>query len=377
VRFSGASSLENTYYVDGVNARSNGTTRVSTDTMSGLGLDHMARYLQSNVFAFGLPRQLPRQAAAAPTPSAPPVDDVSPLNFTQSPYTDELAVVMTALLKGNRKDALAKAAAWQSKRPGELASLIGLGEALEAAGALDAAARAYGSIIDLYPNRFELVRAAGERFDRLGRRELAVDAYKRSLKERPDQLSTYRLLAFALFRTGKADEALDRLLEARSKASSSVREVMLQDAKVIAASIAAKEPSRRGALEKRLGTAIPTAPSLHVVLAWETDANDVDLHVVDKHGDHAFYSKRSLASGGTLLDDLTDGYGPEMFSISKPKAFPYQLAVHYYNRGPMGLGIGTVQVIRHDGKGNLAIEDRPFVLQTDGATIPLGTVSDR
>ena len=40
----------------------------------------------------------------------------------------------------------------------------------------------------------------------------------------------------------------------------------------------------------------------------------------------------------------------------------------------MGLGIGTVQVIRHDGKGRVTVEDRPFVLQKDGATIPLGEV---
>ncbi len=357
VRFSGSTSIENHYVVDGIN-----TTGVATDTMSPLGLDQMATYLKSSAFVFGLPRNRPRA-----TPST------APLAFT-SPYVDQLAEVMTALATGKREQAMATAAKWRGKQPGDLAALMALGESLEASGAKREAERAYGSILDLYPNRFELARAAGERFDRLGSHALAVDAYRRALKERPDQLSTYRLLAFALLRVGKASEALDRLMEARGKANNSVREILLQDARVIAAHIVAREPGRAAELKKKLGGPIPRTPSLHMVLGWETDATDVDLHIVDRLGAHAFYSQRTLPSGGSLLDDLTDGYGPEMFSIEKPTAFPYSIAVHYYNRGPMGLGIGTVQVIKHDGNGTITVDDRPFVLQTDGATIPLGEV---
>jgi uncharacterized protein YfaP (DUF2135 family) len=119
---------------------------------------------------------------------------------------------------------------------------------------------------------------------------------------------------------------------------------------------------------------IADRPSLRIVLAWETDANDVDLHVRDRAGGHAFFSQRRLPSGGELLDDLTDGYGPELFAVDAPAAFPYRASVHYYRRGPMGLGLGTVQVIRHDGAGNVTVEDRPFAIQTDGATIDLGEI---
>jgi uncharacterized protein YfaP (DUF2135 family) len=96
--------------------------------------------------------------------------------------------------------------------------------------------------------------------------------------------------------------------------------------------------------------------------------------VHDDTGGHAFFSQRQLASGGHLLDDLTDGYGPEMFTVDNPAAFPYRAAVHYYRRGPMGLGLGTVQVIRHDGAGNVTVEDRPFAIQIDGAMIDLGEI---
>ena len=53
---------------------------------------------------------------------------------------------------------------------------------------------------------------------------------------------------------------------------------------------------------------------------------------------------------------------------------PYRLGVHYYARGPMGYGMGTVQVVRHDGRGRLRFDDRPFVVMNDGATVALGKV---
>jgi uncharacterized protein YfaP (DUF2135 family) len=143
---------------------------------------------------------------------------------------------------------------------------------------------------------------------------------------------------------------------------------------VIAAHLVARDPARASSLRARIGVEIPTSPSMHIVLSWETDANDVDLHVMDRHGNTSHYSSPKMKTGGALHADLTDGFGPEMFSVESPKAFPYTIGVHYFSRGPMGLGIGTVQVIRHDGNGNLDIQDRPFVLQKDGATIGLGVI---
>ena len=40
----------------------------------------------------------------------------------------------------------------------------------------------------------------------------------------------------------------------------------------------------------------------------------------------------------------------------------------------MGLGLGTVQVMRYDGNGILAIDDRPFVIQNDDAMVDLGII---
>ena len=125
---------------------------------------------------------------------------------------------------------------------------------------------------------------------------------------------------------------------------------------------------------------MPTEGSLRFVLNWETDANDVDFHIHDARGGHAYFSSRKLPSGGELYADVTTGYGPECFTIpfagkGKAPAAPYRLEAHYYSRGPMGYGMGKLEIIDHDGSGGLTFEERPFVAMVDHAFVELGTVT--
>ncbi len=113
------------------------------------------------------------------------------------------------------------------------------------------------------------------------------------------------------------------------------------------------------------------------MLTWETDGNDVDFHIHDGRGGHAYYAARDLESGGSLYADVTTGYGPECFTIRNPeatRAYPYALEAHYFSRGPMGYGMGQVEVIDHDGSGALRWETRPFVIMRDRAFVDVGSV---
>ncbi|HEX9940954.1 MAG TPA: hypothetical protein VGG03_02970 [Thermoanaerobaculia bacterium] len=90
------------------------------------------------------------------------------------------------------------AEAWSAEEPGDVLALLALGEAWEAAGETAAAARAYGSLIDLFPSRADLRRLAGERLERLGEAglELAIGTYRKAALDRPDHPSGHRLLAW-------------------------------------------------------------------------------------------------------------------------------------------------------------------------------------
>ena len=75
-------------------------------------------------------------------------------------------------------------------------------------------------------------------------------------------------------------------------------------------SITAPTPARADAIRARL-TTYGVTPATEVVtrfvVHWETDANDVDLHVWDAAGNAACYHQPTLPTGGALLADITGG----------------------------------------------------------------------
>ena len=301
------------------------------------------------------------------------------------PYTGPMATVMGLVETGESEQAVVQALAWRNDEPGDIMALIALGEALEARGNLGLAARAYGSIVDLYPARADMGRFAANRLERLDQHgsRLAIDAYRKAVADRPDHLSGHRLLAYAWLRAGKHEQAFAAIEQAfRHQHRSRVRgakRVLREDLGLIAAAWLAHAPHKRAAISERLAARsakLATEPSLRFVLTWETDANDVDLHVFDGRAGHAYYASPELGSGGRLYHDVTNGYGPECFAIHGPASgFPYRLAVHYYSRGPMGYGMGKVEIVEHDGRGNLRFDQRPFVVMNDQAFVDLGVVT--
>jgi hypothetical protein len=303
----------------------------------------------------------------------------------RAPYDGRFAEVMALVGKHKAKDALRAALAWHDAEPGDVLALIAVGEAEELRGARGEAARAYGSIIDLFPSRADLRRFAGERLERLGAAglPLAIDTFRKARADRPDHPASHRLLAFALLRDGHPDEAFDVILDGIRQPYPGGRflgvdRILREDAGLIAAAWLRRHPEKRDAVLTRLGAvsaALPTGRSLRFVLNWETDANDVDFHIHDARGGHAFYSSKALPSGGELYADVTTGYGPECFTIpGDPAAYPYRLQAHYYSRGPMGYGMGKLEIIEDDGQGQLRFEERPFVVMVDGAFVELGEV---
>jgi len=285
---------------------------------------------------------------------------------------------MRLVVAGNASEAEREALAWHDAEPLDTLALIALGEALEAGGKRGAAARAYGSLIDLYPSRADFRRFAAGRLERLGRGALRLseDSYRKALEQRPDHVTSHQLLAYSLLRQERVEEAFTVLETLVQRHGIQSREV-LEDVRLVAAVLAAHEPDspRPLALLKRLGLALPRGPSARVLLTWETDANDVDLHVIDRWGEHAYYERFALSDGGTLLSDVTSGYGPEEFLLTpRMTSAPYELFVNYYASGPMGFGMGKVDVIAHDGNGHVHIDTRPFVIMNENATVHLGSI---
>lgn len=95
-----------------------------------------------------------------------------------------------------------------------------------------------------------------------------------------------------------------------------------------------------------------SAARLRVVLSWDSDNTDLDLHVVTPDGGHVWYGGRALDNGAALDVDVTTGYGPEMFASPTPLPGQYLVYVNYYGGGgdpEVALTTAQITLISQEG----------------------------
>jgi uncharacterized protein YfaP (DUF2135 family) len=79
---------------------------------------------------------------------------------------------------------------------------------------------------------------------------------------------------------------------------------------------------------------------IRVVINWNMDNTDLDLHVKDPNGEVSYYGNRSTKIGGRMSAGIASGYGPEQYLLKKAAPGKYQVSVYYYgarefaNAGP-------------------------------------------
>ncbi|WP_426204724.1 YfaP family protein [Pseudomonas sp. TWP3-1] len=111
-----------------------------------------------------------------------------------------------------------------------------------------------------------------------------------------------------------------------------------------------------------------TPAKLRVLLAWDSDGTDLDLHLVTPDGGHIWYGNRVAPNGGALDVDVTTGYGPEIFAMPAPIKGQYLVYVNYYGGGyraddeggdeaVQALTTAQVTVITEEGTPNEKMEN--------------------
>lgn len=115
---------------------------------------------------------------------------------------------------------------------------------------------------------------------------------------------------------------------------------------VIAPAAEGKDAPARGRLN--LFAQIPRV-DLQVLLFWDTDQTDVDLHVSEPGGEEVNYTHTESKSGGRLDRDDTDGYGPEIYSLGAAASGTYTIAAHYFGDRGTGQTSATIIVVAREG----------------------------
>lgn len=112
-----------------------------------------------------------------------------------------------------------------------------------------------------------------------------------------------------------------------------------------------------------------------IVLTWDTDSTDVDLHVVDPTGAETYYGNRQTGTGATLDQDVTGGYGPETFTLANAVDGAYQVRAKYYSDNGQPQTFVRVDVILYEGTDR---EERLVyrgVLEKTGETVHVASFS--
>ncbi|HUG66100.1 MAG TPA: DUF2135 domain-containing protein, partial [Pirellulaceae bacterium] len=73
-----------------------------------------------------------------------------------------------------------------------------------------------------------------------------------------------------------------------------------------------------------------TEADLVITMMWNTDRTDVDLHVLEPTGEECFYNHPTTRIGGHVTRDVTEGLGPEMYTLPKAKAGSYKIMANYF-----------------------------------------------
>ena len=231
--------------------------------------------------------------------------------------------------------------------------------------------RALSNLAELDLQNRQVLRLLAYRLQQAGEITLALPIFERVLELAPNEPQSHRDLGLALALAGQSQRAVDRLYEVVTGAWDS----RFADADLIAlaelnAVVADAERAGKqvdvSAIEPRLLKNLPL--DVRVVLAWDADATDVDLHVIDPNGDEVFYGRNLSYQGGAITRDATGGYGPEEFALRNAKPGKYRVEANFFGHRQQVLASSTgLMLWLSSGFGTPAQQDQRTTLQLRSA----------
>ena len=201
------------------------------------------------------------------------------------------------------------------------------------------ALRALSSLVEHSPGDTVLARDVGYSAVAMGLQPQAYHLFRRVAHTRPYEPQTYRALANLLAEMGKGDLALAYyevgLAGQWSSRFGEFRKIMALDylrflrrvAGTDRTSVPAYATSRLATLIREFDYA---GLDLLVVITWNTDNSDVDLHLLEPGGEECYYQNRQTKIGGRLTTDVTQGYGPEMYTLARARPGTYRIRAKYF-----------------------------------------------
>ncbi len=204
------------------------------------------------------------------------------------------------------------------------------------------------NIAEMELENASLLRILGHRLDQLGHLDLAVLMFEQALRLRPDEPQSYRDLGLVLAKIGTKDtlaRAVDLLYRVVLGEWDRFDEIELLTLGELNQVI----PRARAAgvkdipVDPRLIKPLPL--DIRIVMTWDADLTDMDLHVIEPSDEEAYYGHNRTTIGGLVSRDFTQGYGPEEYLIRKAMNGRYIIKTKFYGSSAAEMiGAVTLQV---------------------------------
>ncbi len=198
--------------------------------------------------------------------------------------------------------------------------------------------RVLSNLLEMQLEDVGLMRIYGWRLQQAGELDGAIEIFEQVLKLRDDEPQSYRDLALALGERWEQNEddtdalrAMELLYEVVGHCWERFPEIEL---------IALVELNRMIHLAGKKQIAVPEYIDprfiklldldIRISLSWDADLTDVDLHLFEPNGDHAYYGHPETVIGGLVSRDFRDGYGPEEYVLKKAIPGNYTIKANYF-----------------------------------------------
>ncbi len=227
--------------------------------------------------------------------------------------------------------------------------------------------RALSNLAEMDLHNRQVLRLLGYRLGQAAEPALAVATFERVLELAPWEPQSHRDLGLALASAGQPQRAVDALHDVVTGSWDGrfpdIDLIALGELNAIVAATARDgKPLDTSRIDRRLLRNL--ALDLRVVLAWDADATDVDLHVIDPNGEEVFYGHAQSYQGGRISRDATGGYGPEEFALRVAKPGRYRIEANFYGHRQQVLTTSTgLMLWLSGGFGTAAQHDQRTTLR--------------
>jgi len=334
------------------------------------------------------PAPAPPVMAARPVPAAAPmlVDELD------SPADKRINGGASVRLKAWQPDApytarMRKAAAadmyriYLDERPshaGSSAFLLDVAGLMLERGQRDLGLRVLSNLAEMELENRHILRVLAYRLMEAGAPRLAIPLLERVQEMAEEEPQSFRDLGLALAASGQEQQAIEQLYQVVLRPwdwrFADVEQIALSELNsIVARAKAAGRTLNTRAMDSRLLRNLPV--DLRVVLTWDADNSDMDLHVIDPDGERAYYGHQLTYQGGRMSRDFTGGYGPEEFMLRNAKPGIYRVEVNYFGSGQQIVtGATTLQLHFTTGFGTQKADDKMVTLRLkeQGSSILVG-----